>query len=128
MELIGRVWPIQKKNLFEGEGADVCWVGKKGVLELSNVPEEVPMDTEKVTSRTNGEVDSNVGDRFLKHELQMQLMAENMMGIMQMIAHRLDTLGKKGDKKGEVGQRWKLQTFGGTSRWGPFYKQAGVIF
>ena len=31
---------------------------------------------------------------------------------MQMIAHRLDTLEKRGphgDKKEEVGQRWKLQ-------------------
>ena len=35
-------------------------------------------------------------DRFLKHDLQMQLMAENMKGIMQMIAHRLDTLEKRG--------------------------------
>ena len=46
---------------------------------------------------------------------------------MQMIAHILDTLvGKKclhGDKKEEVGQRWKLPTFDGTSKWGPYYKQ-----
>ena len=28
------------------------------------------------------EADSKVEDRFLKHELQMQLMAENMEGIM----------------------------------------------
>ena len=56
----------------------VCWVGNKGVLEWGNVPEEVPMDTEKVTSKINEEVDSKVEDRFLKHELQMQLMAENM--------------------------------------------------
>ena len=70
-------------------------------------------------------------DRFLKHELQMQLMVENMEGIMQMIAHRLDTLEKKclhGDKKEEVNQRWKLPTFDGTSKWGPYAKQAGVIF
>ena len=53
------------------------------------------MDTEKVTSKINGEVDSNGEDRFLKHELQMQLMVENIEGIMQMIAHRLDTLYKK---------------------------------
>ena len=68
------------------------WVGNKGVLEWGNVPEEMPMDTEKVTSKLNEEGDSKVEDRFLKHELQMQLMAENMEGIMQMIAHRLDTL------------------------------------
>ena len=66
-------------------------VGNKGVLEWGNVPEEVPMDTVKVTSKIN-EADSKVEDRFLKHELQMQLMAENMEGIMQIIAHRLDTL------------------------------------
>ena len=48
-----------------------------------------------VTFKTNGEVHSNVGDRSLKHELQMQLMAENMKGIMQMIAHRMDTLEEK---------------------------------
>ena len=38
---------------------------------------------------------------------------------MQMIAHRLYTLekgGHDGDKKGEVGPRWKLPTFDGTSR------------
>ena len=55
----------------------LSWVGNKGVLEWGNVPEAVPMDTEKVTSKIN-EVDSKVEDRFLKHELQMQLMAENM--------------------------------------------------
>ena len=82
------------KIVFKGEGADVGWVGNKGVLEWGNVPEEVPRDTEKVTSIINEEVDSKVEDRFLKHELQMQLMAENMEGIMQMIAHRLDTLEK----------------------------------
>ena len=69
---------------FKSEGADVGllgWVGNKGVLEWGNVPEEVPMDTVKVTSKIN-EVDSKVEDSFLKHELQMQLMAENMEGIM----------------------------------------------
>ena len=73
------------------------WVGwgKKGMLELGNILDKVPMDTEKAASKTNREVDSNVGDRFLKHELQMQLMAENMEGIMQMIAHRMETLEKK---------------------------------
>ena len=56
----------------------------------------------------------------------MQLMAEHMEGIMQMIAHRLVPLG---DKKEEVGQRWKLPTLDGTSKWeGAYYKQAGVIF
>ena len=45
-------------------------MGNKGVLEWGNVPEEVHMDTEKVTSKIN-EVDSKVEDRFLKHELQM---------------------------------------------------------
>ena len=45
-------------------------------------------------------------------------MAENMEGIIQMIANRLDTLEKRGDKKVEVGQRWKLTTFDGTSKWG----------
>ena len=87
--------------------------------------------TQKVTSKIN-EVDSKVEDRFLKHELQMQLMAENMEGIMQMIAHKLDSLEKKGlhhgDKKEEVSLRWKLPTFDGTSKWGPYAKQAGVIF
>ena len=48
------------------------------MLEWSNIPDKVPMDTEKVVLKTNGEVYSNVGDRSLKHELQMQLMAENM--------------------------------------------------
>ena len=52
--------------------------------------QQVPMGTEKVMSKIN-EVDSKVEDRFLKHELQMQLMVENMEGIMQMIAHGLDT-------------------------------------
>ena len=33
------------------------------------------MDTKKVTSKIN-EVDSKVEDMFLKHELQIQLMAE----------------------------------------------------
>ena len=77
------------------------------------------------------EVDAKVEDRFLKHELQMQLMAENMEGIMQMIAHKLDTLEKKGlhgDKKEEVNQKWKLPTFDDTSKWGAYAKQAGVIF
>ena len=54
-------------------------MGNKGVLEWGNVPEEVPMDTEKVTSKIN-EVDSKVEDSFLKHELQMQLMAEKYGG------------------------------------------------
>ena len=89
------------------------------------------MDLEKVTSKIN-EVNSKVEDRFLKHELQMQLMVENMEGIMQMIAHKLDSLEKKGlhhgDQKEEVNQRWKLPTFDGTSKWGPYAKQAGVIF
>ena len=44
------------------------WLGNMGVLEWGNVPEEVPMDTEKVTSIIN-EVDSKVEDRFLNHEL-----------------------------------------------------------
>ena len=47
--------------------------------------------TRKKPRLKNGEVDSNVGDRFLKHELQMQLKAKNMEEIMLMIAHRLDT-------------------------------------
>ena len=64
MEGLGR---FRKKIVFKGEGADVGllgWVGNKGVLERGNVPEEVPMDTEKVTSKIN-EVDSKVEDRFL---------------------------------------------------------------
>ena len=89
-------------------------MGNKGVLEWGNVPEEVPMDTEKVTSKIN-EVDSKVEDRFLKLELQMQLIAENMEGIMQMIAQKLDSLEKMvyimSDKKEEVSQRWKLPNF-----------------
>ena len=86
------------KNVLGGEGADVGLlggVGKKGMLELGNIPDKLPMDTEKATSKTNGEVHSNVGDRSLKHELQMQLMAEYIEGIMQMIAHRMDTLKKR---------------------------------
>ena len=86
------------KIVLECEDADIGlwgWVGKKGMLELGNIPDKVPMDTEKATSKTNGEVDSNVGDRFLKHELQMQLMAKNMQGIMQMIGDRMDTLEKR---------------------------------
>ena len=78
------------KIVFKGEGADVgllAWVGNKGVLEWVNVPEEVPMGTQKVMSKINEEAYYKVEDRFLKHELQMQLMAENMGGIMQMIAH-----------------------------------------
>ena len=71
-------------------------VGKKGMQEWGNLPEKVPMDTENDASKTNGAVYSNVGDKSLKHELQMQLMAENMEGIMQIIAHRMDTSGKKG--------------------------------
>ena len=43
------------------------------MLELGNIPDKMHMDTEKAASKTNGEVDSNVADRFLKHELQMQL-------------------------------------------------------
>ena len=90
-----------RKFFFKGEGADVGllgWVGNKGVLEWGNVPEEMPMDTEKVTSKIN-EVDSTVEDRFLKHELQMQLMAENMEGIMQMMAHKFQSQ-LKGIQKG----------------------------
>ena len=69
------------KKVCGSEGTDVfCLggVGLKCMLEVGNIPDEVPMDTEKDASKTNGEEDSNVGDRFLKHELQMQLMAENM--------------------------------------------------
>ena len=58
----------------------------------------------------------------------MQLMADNMERIMQMIAHRLDKKGLHGDKKEELCQRWKLPTFDGTSKWGLYAKQAGVIF
>ena len=57
----------------------------------------------------------------------MQLMAENMEGIMQMIAHRLDSLEKKGlhgDKKVEINHRWKLPTFDDTSKWGPYAKDS----
>ena len=81
----------------------------KGILEVDNIPAKVPMDTEKAASKTNWEVDSNMGDRFLKHDLQMQQMTENMGGIMQMIAHRRDTFEKSspGDKnevrRGEKG-------------------------
>ena len=49
-----------------------------------------------------------MGDRYLKHELQVQLMAEHMDGIMQMIKHRLDKKGLHGDMKEKVGPRWKL--------------------
>ena len=53
------------------------------------------MGTEKDAFISNGEVYSNVGDRSLKHELQIQLMAENMEGIIKIIAHRMDTSGKR---------------------------------
>ena len=85
------------KNVLVGEGADVVLlgvVGKKGMLEWGNIPDKVPMDTENTAFKTNGEVYSNVGDRTLKHELQMQGMAANMEGIMQIIAHKMDTSGK----------------------------------
>ena len=52
------------KKIFECECADVGfvgWVGNRGILELDNVPEEVPMDTEKPRLK-NGEVDSKVGE------------------------------------------------------------------
>ena len=68
-------------NALGGEGADVVLlgvVGKKGMLEWGNIPNKVHMDTENAAFKTNGEVYSNVGDRSLKHELQMQLMAETM--------------------------------------------------
>ena len=39
-------------------------MGNKGVLEWGNVLEEVPMDTEKVTSKIN-EVESKMEDKFL---------------------------------------------------------------
>ena len=45
-----------------------------------------------------------------------------------MIAHILDTLGKsgpQGDKEAEVGPRWKLLTFDGTSRWGHIISKWG---
>ena len=71
-------------------------VGKKGMLEWGNIPDKVPMNTEKAAFKSNREVYSNVGDRSLKYELQVQLMAENMEGIMHIIAHRMDTSGKKG--------------------------------
>ena len=66
----------QGNNVLGVEGADV--VGKKGMLEWGNIPDKVPMDTEKALFKTNGEIYSNEGNRSLKHELQMQLMAKNM--------------------------------------------------
>ena len=86
-------------NVLGGEGANVVSlgvVGKKGMLEWGNIPDKVPMDTENAVFKTNGEVYSNVGDRSLKLELQMQVMAENMEIIMQIISHRMDTSEKKG--------------------------------
>ena len=62
---------FRKKN-FKGEGADVGllgWVGKRGTLELGNMSDEVPMDTEKSRLKKGGKVDSKLGNRFLKHEL-----------------------------------------------------------
>ena len=84
-------------NVLVGEGANVGLlgvVGKKGMLEWGNIPNKMHMDTEKAAFKSNGEVYSNVGDRSLKHELQMQLMTENREGIMQIIAHRMDTSAK----------------------------------
>ena len=107
------------KIVFKGEGANMGllgWVGKKGVSGIGQCARRGACGHGKATSKINGEVDSNVGARLLKHELQLQLMAENMKGIMQ------------GDKEEEVGQRSKLPTFDGTSEWGPYYKQAVVIF
>ena len=61
----------------------------------------------------------------------MQHKEEHMEEIMQMMAHRLDTLekgGSLGDKKGEVAPRWKLPTFHGTSRWADIIsKQGGLV-
>ena len=51
------------KIVFKGDGLDVGLLGNKGVLEWGGVPEEVPMDTVKVTSKIN-EVDSKVEGRF----------------------------------------------------------------
>ena len=44
-------------------------MGTKGMLECGNIPDKVPMDTEKVAFKINAEVYSNVGDMSLKHEL-----------------------------------------------------------
>ena len=54
-----------RKIVFKGEGAEVGLLGNKGVMEWGNVPEEVPMDTEKVTSKIN-EVDSKVEEMSYK--------------------------------------------------------------
>ena len=87
------------KNVLGVEGADMVLlvvVGKKSMLEWGNIHDKVHMDNENAVFNTNGGVYSNVGDGSSKHELQMQLMAENMEGIMQIIAHRMDTSGKNG--------------------------------
>ena len=63
-------WPIQEKNLLWGEGADVGLlgvVGMNGMLEWGNIPDKVPMDTEKAASKTNGDVYSNMGDTCFKN-------------------------------------------------------------
>ena len=61
--LLHNIWGVDWEGLadsgkcFGDEGADVGllgWVGKD-ILELGNVPEEVPMDTEKVTSNKKWE-------------------------------------------------------------------------
>ena len=50
-------------NVLGGEDVDVGLlgvVGKKGMLECGNIPDTVPMDTEKAAFKTNGEVKNAV--------------------------------------------------------------------
>ena len=73
--------------MSEGTGVRLLgWVGKRGALELDHMPDEVAIDTEKGSSKKSGEVHSELGDGFSKHELRMQKMTENMEEIIQMIA------------------------------------------
>ena len=51
--------------------------------------DEVPIGTEKASSKKREEIYLELVDRVSKQELQMQQKVENMEGIMQMIAHRL---------------------------------------
>ena len=68
--------------------------------------DDVPVGTDKVSSKKCWEVDSELG--------------EDMKGIMYMIAHRLDTLEKKG--------QWCNKEGHGTTRGGYITSKWGWVF
>ena len=47
------------------------WVGKKGMLEWGNIPDKMPMDTEKPHLKQMGRYILMWETGFFKHELQM---------------------------------------------------------